>query len=232
MNMLLAAHLNVADFIIIVFLLFFVVYGLIRGFLKQVMGLLSTVAAFIVAYIFCDNVANLLFDKTPIGTSIAGWIQSLFGDSWNVEKSASELSEFIASQNWPTFLSQAVIKAAESLDSATVNFAEVAGKTIAKYLLVSASFIALSLVCKLVFWLLEKLLSLIISHTPIKVVDKILGVLLGLAKGYLIISLVLFIVGLFSFEPADNFKAVLNQSAICSFFTEHNVFAWLFGKII
>lgn len=232
MTLLLSAQLNVADFIILAFLLIFAVYGLIRGFLKQIMGLLSTVAAFVCAYLFCDKLANLLMERTSAGTSIAEWIQGFFDENWNVEKSVSELSAFITSQNWPTFLSEAVIKAVESLGSATVNFAEVAGTTIAKYILVSVSFMAISLVCKLVFILVEKLLSFIVNHTPIKIADKILGVALGVAKGYLIVSLVLFVIGLFSFEPMKDFKAVLDESVISDFFMKYNVFAWLLGKIM
>lgn len=82
------------------------------------------------------------------------------------------------------------------------------------------------------FILVEKLLSFIVNHTPIKIVDKILGVALGVAKGYLIVSLVLFVIGLFSFEPMKDFKAVLDESVISDLFMKYNVFAWLLGKIM
>lgn len=232
MNLLLAQQLNIADAVIFAFLLIFVIYGLIRGFLKQVMGLLSSVAALICAYVFCNKLANFIAEQTPIDNAICDWVKGLMGETWNKDLSVSELSAFIASQNWPAFLSNAVIKAVESLNVATVNFAEIAGNTIANYILVSASFLAISLVCKLVFLIVEKLLSFLVKHTPIVIVDRLLGVALGLVKGYLIVSFVLFVIGLLSFEPLKDLKNTVDNSIISSFIMKYNVFAWLFGKII
>ncbi len=231
MQFLAAQSLNVADLIIIAVMLIFAVYGLIRGFLKQIVGFISTIAALVIAYFFCAKLADLIFQNTSLGATLALRIRGLIGENWDFEASVSELSAFIASQNWPTFLSQAVIKAVEQLGTATVNFAEVASNTIARYILIALSFVALSMVAKLVLFILEKILAFIVNHTPIKIVDRILGLILGVVKCAILINLVLFFINLFSIEPLKEAKAAIEQSVLANFFLNNNLFAWLLSFI-
>lgn len=231
MQFLAAQSFVVADFVILAVILIFAVYGLIRGFLKQIVGFISTIAALVIAYFFCAKLADLIIQNTSLGATLALRIRGLIGENWDVETSVSELSAFIASQNWPTFLSQAVIKAVESLGTATVNFAEVASNTIAKYILIALSFVALCMAAKLVLFILEKILAFIVNHTPIKIVDRVLGFVLAVVKCVILINLVLFFINLFSIEPLKEAKAALEQSTIANFFLTHNFFAWLLSLI-
>ncbi len=231
MQFLAAQSLNAADIVILVFILVFVVYGLIRGFLKQIMGFISSIAALVIAYIFCAKVADYIIQNTSIGTTLSLWIRSLIGEAWDVDASVSELSAFIQAQNWPSFLSQAVIDAVENLGSSTVNFAEVASFTLSRYILIALSFLVISAAAKLVLFIIEKILAFIIKRTPIVIVDRILGAVLAVVKCAILINLILFLIGIFAIEPLKEVQAAIEQSPIANFFMTHNLFAWLLGLI-
>ncbi len=224
---------TVIDIALVVALLVFAIVGLCKGFIKQLVGLLSTIAALVVAYFFCDDVANLLM-KSSIGTSLAESVKNLFGESWNIDLPISELAEFINQQNLPSFISNAITKAVEQLgEIETVNFAEIAGGIITKYIFVAISYLVIGAVAKLVFFLVEKLLAFIIRKSPLKIIDRILGLILCLIKGLLIVWLVLLLLSVLSVVPSlEGLKAALEESVVAKFLSEVNPFTWLVGLVL
>lgn len=222
---------NVVDLVLIAVFLIFAIVGLVKGFWKQIIALVSSIGALVVAYLFCERLATLIYEKTPVGNFLTEWIIGKIGSEWNVELSVSQLTDFIASQNWPTFLSEAVISAVEKMGVATVNFAEIASATIVKYILVCVCFFLISLLARLVFFLIEKLLSFIIKHTPLKVIDKLLGFILGAVKCFLVLTLIVFVVELIAIDALNGVKEVLHESSIVNFLIKYNPYSWLIGLI-
>lgn len=224
---------TVIDIVLVVALLVFAIVGLCKGFIKQLVGLVSTIAALVIAYFFCDKLADLLM-KSSIGTSLAESVKNLFGESWNVELPISELAEFIKQQNLPSFISNAITKAVEQLGEIdSVNFAEVASSIITKYIFVAISYLVLGAIAKLVFFLVEKLLAFIIRKSPLKIIDRILGLILCLIKGLLIVWLVLLLLSVLSAVPSlEGLKTALEESVVAKFLSEVNPFTWLVGLVL
>lgn len=95
-----------------------------------------------------------------------------------------------------------------SLDSTFGLTEALGGTTVAGWISVVISFIALVVIIKFGAWLVGKLGSALIDKAkPIKVVDKILGGLLGLAKALLVIFILLAILKWIGAEAIDEFIA-------------------------
>lgn len=221
--------MNYLDYIIIVILLIIAAIGLIRGFFKQIIGFLSVVVSVLVAYLLCATVGDLIINATGIDDAIVSGIKGAIGEVWNTEKSVSEVSEFISSQNWPTFLSDAIVNAVNSLNTATVNFADIAATTIARYIIVVGTFVVLLIATRLVMILVGKILSFIIKRTPLKIVDAILGLVLGLLEGATFVYLGLYVLDLLTVGPLSGFKEVLDASVLAQFFLKYNLFGLVIG---
>lgn len=222
---------GIVDLALLALFLGFAVFGLIKGFWKQMIGFISWITALVVAYLLCKPIANLIFEKTPLGATLTEWLANKIGAEWNVEVPVEKLTEFLTAQNWPAFLANAVISAVEKLEAVQVNFAEIASQTIVQYVLVAISFLLLSVICKLIFMLVEKLFSFIIKHSPLKILDRILGLALCVVKCFLTLSLIVFIMELVSIDSLEGVKEVMNDSVIISFMSKYNPYSWLIGLL-
>lgn len=215
------------DFIVIAIFIAFVIYGICRGFVKQLMGIVGTLGSFLLAYLFCRQVANLIVANTEFEFVISQWIKGFIDSVWDTEKVISELPAFIEAQSWPTFLEEEVIAAVQSLGTSTVNFAQVAADTISFYILVAISFIAILFIAKIIIFIVEKVLSTIIKLAPIKFVDRFLGAAVAFLKCAVFISLLLYVINIFPIEPLKNLNATLLNSPILNYLMENNLFVWI-----
>lgn len=224
-------HVNYVDAILFVLLAVFIIYGLSQGFMKQVVGLLSTICALIVAYFFCNKLADTLFYNTPLGDYFCDVIKGILGEEWNVEINVAEIGEILASKNLPSFITDAIVSLVESLTIESVNLAEVVSATIAKYVLVALSYTAITLVAKLVFFLIEKFLAYVIKRSPIKIVDTILGGFVGAIKVSIGIWIVIFIIQILPAESLKGLQDKISESVLGTLYSKYNPFAYLISLI-
>lgn len=224
-------HVNYIDLIIALLLAAFGVYGLIRGFMKQVIGMLSTVCALAVAYLFASRLADLLLSKTAVA-NLTETIKNFLGEDWNIEIPIAKLGEFLSNKNLPSFIVSIIEKAANSVSAESINIADVAAEVISRYAVIGLSFVGLFLIGKLLFFLLERFLAFIIKRTPIKIVDRILGVSVSIIKVSIGIWIAVFLIMILPIESFNSLKSSISESFLGTLYYKYNPISYLLSLII
>lgn len=224
-------HVNYIDLIIALLLAAFGVYGLIRGFMKQVIGMLSTVCALAVAYLLASRLADLLLSKTAVA-NLTETIKNFLGEDWNVEIPIAKLGEFLSNKNLPSFIVSIIEKAANSVSAESINIADVAAEVISRYAVIGLSFVGLFLIGKLLFFLLERFLAFIIKRTPIKIVDRILGVSVSIIKVSIGIWIAVFLIMILPIESFNSLKSSISESYLGTLYYKYNPISYLLSLII
>ena len=219
------------DGIVLLIILGLTIYGLIRGFIKQVIGLVGIVASFVLAYSLCSPLATLICNTTKWDDNIASTVASMFNVADQSVK-VSEVAQHLTSLPVPEFLKKSVIEYSSKVTEGMVNLASVVGYSVAKYLLIGVSYLVIFVGVRVACFLLKHLLSFLADNMPIVGnVNKTLGALVGLFKGLCIVYFALFIINVMPFKFLSEFKILLKSSVVAGFFLDYNLFGFLFGLL-
>ena len=169
---LLASSAWVLDVAFIVILLFGILFGTWRGFVKGVCKLAGTVFAIFVAFTFCNAFKNSLESAFGLTSAIAAGV----------------------------------------------------GETVANWLSIAISFVLLFIIVKLGAWLLGKLGTALVNKVGFfRLINRILGGILGLVQALLLIFLILTICYWVGAESVNTF---IGQSSIVKTIYEWEWFQW------
>lgn len=167
-------NLSYMDFIVIAIIAIFAVFGYKRGFLRSVVGILSLIASIALAWMLYPIVTDLF-------TSL-GFRNVVFEEIQNVLSSHIGNSEQIAAL--PQFM-----RAAATAGSAEVIASTAAALT--ETVMNIISFIAVLIIARIIIWIAQKLLIAVSKMPLISLVNKLAGLVLGVAQG-LLITFILF----------------------------------------
>ena len=169
---LLASSAWVLDVAFIVILLFGILFGTWRGFVKGVCKLAGTFFAIFVAFTFCNAFKNSLESAFGLTSAIAAGV----------------------------------------------------GETVANWLSIAISFVLLFIIVKLGAWLLGKLGTALVNKVGFfRLINRILGGILGLVQALLLIFLILTICYWVGTESVNTF---IGQSSIVKAIYEWEWFQW------
>lgn len=217
------------DIVIWAILLIYGIIGIVKGFVKELLGFVGTTVSFVVAAIFCVNIANFIMGKTTWDESLCSLIASNFP---NDEVALSDLPSKITELNIPSFLSTPIVDYAASLNTDPVVVSSVIGGTAAKYIMIAASFLAVVIAIKLACTIIGKIMKAIGRVLPtIKLVDRMLGLLLGAIKGAVFVCGILYMLELLPISQLDFLREEVASSAIASFLSKYNLFVWISSLI-
>ncbi len=164
-------QLNLLDYFIIGIVIISALTGLRRGFLDALGGIVGIIAASIGAFVYYDDFAALLEEKFGVGTVIAGIIR----DKLPMPAVSTEPGLV------HNYLSSGLINA----DPA---------QHLAQLLLMIMSFFLIILAVCATVKLLFKALEAVFSHGFLDWVNRVMGMILAIAKNMLIVTLILGIV--------------------------------------
>ena len=216
------------DVIVLIALLVFAVIGFIKGFLTESIRLVATIASFVIAAIFCARLAAVIIDSTGLDETIATWFAGSFP---NEEVPIDKLPEVIATLKLPSFINASAIEYAQSLGTETVTVSAVMSATLAKYVVIALSFVILSVAVKIICAILKFFFKLIKKIPGIGFVDRILGIVIGVAKGALYVCGVFYILKLLPLDALNGLKEEISSAPLCSFLNDYNIFTFLFSLI-
>ena len=167
-------NLSYMDFIVVAIIAIFAVFGYKRGFLRSVVGILSLIASIALAWMLYPIVTDLF-------TSL-GFRNVVFEEIQNVMSSHIGNSEQIAAL--PQFMREAAgAGSAEVIASTAAALTETVMNII--------SFIAVLIIARIIIWIAQKLLIAVSKMPLISLVNKLAGLVLGVAQG-LLITFILF----------------------------------------
>ena len=230
----------IVDLVCLGLILVFVVFGLIRGFFKRVFKIAVTIGALLIAYFFCDNLLNLLESQFGLLTKLTDKIIGLDLFKIPSEVIQGNLSESIIaaveSMGLPEFIAEAALNSAASLESSIGNSIE--GVTLhistilSRYILIGASFVALLIVSKLILSIIAAILTKIIELPVISSIDKLLGAIMGLIKGFLVVTVLVYLVSVIPGGIFDDLRQLLSTATFGKFLQENNLFELIISAVV
>ena len=206
----------VLNLIIIALFIVFLIYGIVKGFISQLFGFVGTIVAFIAAALLCGTVVNFVKANTSIDESLYNAISGVLP---NIDQAVIE--------GYPAFL-QAIF--APILDG-SASAVETVSATLTNLIMSIAAFLIIVALIKLVFIILSVVLKNIIRKTFLGVIDKILGAALGLIKGLLFVSSILFVVEIALVPTIPSVAEAVEQPSIAKFLMEFNIYGLIFKMI-
>lgn len=194
--------------------------GAYKGFVKGVCSLAGKVASLVIAVTFCVSFANFLelcfHMTTAIANGIAGAIvnNEALAVGLPNEITGAEIEgalKAIGVEGFPAWFIALNFKNAELIPAGTTAAAMI-GSVLAKWISIVISFVVLILIVRLGAVLLSKGLGAITSAiAPLRVVDQVLGALLGLAKACVWIFILLLIC---NWLPIDGLHDYIRSSGV------------------
>lgn len=218
MNVLLSSNpISYIDIILLCFLGAYLIGGIIKGFANYLVGFIGTVAAFILAVIFCDDMVKLL-EPTPLYESVRHFFEGLFP----VNDGAS-----LESLGLPSFVKDAV----NALRQATPNLdlSKAVSTALTNLLLTFVCFLIILFGVKLICFILKKILKALNEIFIIGTVNRILGGIVGLINGALFLTAIMYLISILPIPALESFKAVLNASPVAGFLNKYNIYVLLFS---
>ncbi len=183
------------DVIVVIIVLIVAFFGLARGFLKSLLKLFGTLVTLIVSILLAKPFSTLLENwfgmSSAIGHSLEPSISSAVGtDGGSIPNFfLNKFAEILMGQNyWQNY-------AQGSADPAFItDFSAHIGDIIG----VVISVIILYILFRIVIAILERIFDALTRNRVVGSVDRVLGLVLGLAKGFLMVGIVCVFVYLLS----------------------------------
>lgn len=220
-NELLASAAWIADLAFFLILILGTALGARRGFVGGICKLAGTLFATIFAFAFCVSFANVLESwfglTTAITNGMANSIASgseVYGAGLASDVAGAEISSALETMGVGGFQRWLISKSFASVEviPAGTTPAMLISSVLTKWIVVVIAFLSLLLLIKLSAWLITKIFDAIKDKVaPIKVIDQVLGAMLGFVKAGIGIFLLLLIC---NWLPIQAIHAYIESSTI------------------
>lgn len=192
-------YFDVISIGIIVILIINMIVGLKKGFLGSLLSLSTGLLTFIAATALCVPLANLLV-KWGWGESMqAGISDKLFSQNQELfkiiitnENKETLVAQGLSAFNLPSFLSSMMINLMNPYIGEKTTFAYAFSNGLTRYCFIAICYIALLIIFGIIFMILKRFAKKLNNVPVLGPLNRIAGMVLMLALGYLIIDAALF----------------------------------------
>ena len=201
----LSFEFGISDIIIICFLCLFVIVGLVKGFVKQILSFAKGFVSIIISIFLVNPVATLL-SNTGLFTFFDGKINpiivSKYPEAVNIATSSITTQEELQEAFSQAGLSNILAKVASTILKvenlgASENLAGAVSFAIVFVILKVIAFIALFILILILLKIIVKVLENAVDSSDVaKFFDKLFGLVLGFVKGALIVCILFLLMGL------------------------------------
>ena len=199
------------DIVVFAVLAIALIIGFVKGFMKQILSILGFFASLVLAFVFCDDLADFAFNNFPtITNGVRGMIESMLGTILGDNLSSKEaLLSALSESKIPAFLHEIIANIVISSD-----FSLQIVDVLTKWALTVICFIAIIIVANIVFLLLKKFFKFITQIPLVKTVDKTLGMAFSALKALLLLIIICTILSLFT---NVNYYLIPEDGVVCIF---------------
>lgn len=216
--------------ILIGILAIFAVGGAWKGGIKTIFSLLSFSGAFMIAYFFYGRFAGLLFDGkflcAPLTDAVNGILGGLNRELTVREfSSMGEMSLWVGGIDLPYYVKSFIISILQNISfDGKFTVSQVISSPLYKIVLEALSFVFIFIVSFLVFKILQHFLQIMVRFSFLRITDKVLGFIVGIAFGVAVYFVFVYFLVLLSKVLLSNFLIEkINEGYLSSIF---------YGKII
>jgi len=224
----------ITDIVIAVIILIIVAINLKKGFVRQVIGILASVGALIIAVSFCKSLAVFVNENFGWTDSLAAKILSSFGDNeiFSLELTEESIRQAVQAIGLPEFVANLAVSLAQGAENPEASVGAYLSLLFAKYIITAGSFVALYVVARIVFGIIKHFIVKAVSLPIINQIDKILALLLGILKSLIILYVAIYIVDLLpsSGEFLTALKTAFSESVLVKFFSGLNITEFVLQK--
>lgn len=201
----------IVDIIVVLVIILFAILGYYKGFLREVISFLGFIGSLVITYFaysyFADFLNSFFGWGTQITNFVAGQINGIApAFATDLGATVQELQAIINNANiglaYKELLKQVVGFATLSGDMVTVS--QTVGLVISNLAMMVISFVLLFAMLRLVVFILDKLLSRIPRKSAVGVVNKWLGLGVGILKGAVAVGVILVATYLLCMIPSIN----------------------------
>ncbi|MDO4562743.1 MAG: CvpA family protein [Clostridia bacterium] len=193
------------DVIFAAVLILFVLFGLKRGFVKSLIGALSTILSIVIAWVLYKPVSAFLY-QTPLPESIGNIVKNFIG-------SGGEAA-------YTDALPAALRNVAESSTAAA---AQSAAESATIILVNICSILIVIFAAKLILWVVSLVFGTVTKLPIIHQLDALLGGALGLVIGVIVLSVVCAVFTLFIASPSAAWiSQQLQSSSLAKYIYDNN----------
>lgn len=206
--------LNIADFVLIGFIIIFVFAGSARGLAKSLFGLGSIILSLVLALTLYPIVSDILI-QSPMGALVTENIEKIFEEN-NTNDSLENLTQE-EMDGLPNIIQNATLAAGEKIEKSVSASVSAAALNIISMLIVF-------LLVRLILWIVSYILNIATKLPVIHGCNKILGGLLGAVSSLLIVYLLLgFLTFTTLLNTTEDFGRTVQSSLLVSQMYENNI---------
>lgn len=205
--------MNIADIILLGFILFMIVLGLYKGFVKMAIGLLAGIAAFIASAFLARPIANALSGFSIFdGAKTA--IQKFFTDK--SDSATKTITQTVNDIAMPDFMKESLLKGFPDPSQTLRTGADTLADKVFFLMLLGIAFVLLLIVIRMIFFIIEK--SMEGAFKKIKILDatnRVLGAAFSLLQSVLMIYIILAIIALLA-SRLPSVVSMISESSLVS----------------
>lgn len=212
--------MNIADYILFIFIAAMILFGIYKGFVGMIVDLLSNIVSFIAAVFFAKALTGAI-QNFPIFDGMKKAIQEFFTN--NADLASKNVTQTVDGIALPQFIKDFILKdfpnSGESVNIGAQSLAE----RVFYLMLLAIVCLVIFIIVRVAFYFVETVIMKIFKKVKIlDAVNKILGAVLGVADAVLILYVVLAIITLLS-TRIPSITSVVSDSAIVSKFYFNNL---------
>lgn len=205
--------MNIADIVMIVFIISMLLFGIFKGFVKMIIDLVSSLAAFIAAIFLSKTIASVIQDF-PIFDGMKKGIQEFFTN--NADLASKNVTQTVEGINLPVFVKNYILKDFPDPAQAINAGAQELADRVFYLMLLAIVGIILFIVIRIAFYFLEMVFEKTFNKIRIlDAINKIFGGIFGVANAILILYVVLAIAALLA-SRMPTLMSYISDSAIVS----------------
>lgn len=236
MNLLLNANVSaIVDVVALAFIVVYALWGCLRGFVKTFFSAFGTIISFILAILLASAVTTFLQNKfsavTAMSNSISGLLSNMFGDVMNatIEQATHEN---LAQAGLAGFIIDVIltVKAGGTMPTDTT-LNNIICPTIAYYIVLLISAIALFAIFKIIFKLVSSYAKKMHKNKTFARVDAILGLVLGLLHGIIVLELIILGVKVIPIGFLQSIYLGVQNSVFAGFIERISLYNLLIGAV-
>jgi len=211
----------IIDIVIVGIILFCLLRGYMKGLIGVAFSIVSFIAALIISFILFVPVSSYVINNTEFDDGIKTAIVENFTGTSEKEAVTEESAEGVSNEKTTNFITSYID---EQIDESKGNTLEVVATGISEICVKGIVFLALFIVARIALTFFKVLANLIAKLPILKEFNKAGGIIFGLLKGFVITYGVLAVLLLVSpmFTEASFYKE-LNNSTVGSMMYNNNI---------
>ncbi len=226
----------ITDIVIIFFISLICLINCLRGFSKQLFGLVATIGAFLIAYFFSDELLVFIDKNFDLTQNFSNYLYGAFGEklALQLEPTIENIHEAIISAGLPEFVAKFAENALTNATGSYETIGNFLAELVAHHVLSAGCFMILWLVAKLVLTIVKVIISKLVNVFPIaRGVDRTIGLFFGLIKSLIIVLIVLYVIDILpkSIGFINVLRDGVDQSVLGAILRQNNLFATIINSI-